>query len=130
MIAYRLQTYVSGFQGTDHESSRDLRIICYSKSKETLEEISKILFSSDGYNRYDRVNRENNTDYENASYDYYNGIYKQKNHRKGLSKFPVTLSSGKTIEVDVYPVDDYYGYGAIGSVDIEEFEFISPDDFI
>lgn len=49
-VAYQLVTYIYSFNGTDHESLRDLRILAMSKNKQTLEEIkNKIEGTSNVY---------------------------------------------------------------------------------
>jgi len=125
-IAYQLVTYIYSFNGTDHESSRDLRIIAMSKSRETLEEIkSKILGTCDGY-FYDIKGDE--SPYIAASHNHYKVLRWQDRPKKPM--FTMQLDSGQTVDLYLYAVDDYYGSGNMEGLSIEEVNYIDPEEFV
>jgi len=126
--AYQLTTYIYSFNGTDHESLRDLRILAMSKNKQTLEEIKdKIEGTSNGY--FGRCEGDESP-YIAASHKHYELLPWQERIKIKNPTFEMTLDSGRVIQLFLYPVSNYYGSGAMESLHIEQIQYIDLDEFI
>ena len=112
--AYRLEAVLTSFGGTDHESSRNTRILAYSRDRDKLVRLEKLIAGEDSA-------------YYKESVRFYNSREKY-----GVGSNPVYYVDldGEKLPVSLIPVDDYYGRGSLSYYDIEEFDFPNENLFI
>lgn len=113
MKAFRLYAEVSTFEGTDQAPGRKEILIAVSKDEAKLEALRDEMFGKN-MSRY-RINVD--TPYIQ---------YVQKRTWKDPKTFQ--LASGLT--VPIVPWNDFYGAGSVDDIDIEEFDYVDPSEFI
>jgi len=122
MKIYHLVAHSYCFNGTDHESSRNSRILAISKNINTINEVkAKICGKGFGFNA-------NTSPYMKACVEYYATKYEI---RKNLpTQYDLKLDNGRIVKIDFIHIDDYYGEGDLNDIFIESSDYLDPEDFI